>query len=450
MSVIEDTVIVVISQCLFLLAGWMFFVKQLFRDYEVQHSVVQLLFSLTFSLSCTMFELIIFEIVGILDPASRKLTWMIGIHGMLILVIFILPFLITYSIIRNISFIHKKLPFTIIGWLIFVYLFWRVGDPFPILNPAHGIFSIEQGISRVGVIGVTLMALLSGFGAVNYPYTSMTYFMKEVKARDVMDMEKKLMQTYDQIAMKKKRIVLIQKEKASHKSSPVSFWNVFSSFGSTTKSLNQLQLECYALEELSRQLFLELVDLKAMQQRLEWSKTLKGKYFHFVGYFFSIYCMWKIGISTVNIVLDRVGRLDPVTRGLQIAVNWIGLELDVKFWSQHVSFILVGIIVISSIRGLLITLTKFFYAISSSKSSIIIVLMLAEIMGMYFLSSVVLMRMNMPLEYRTIITEVLGDLQFNFYHRWFDLIFLVSAVSSIGFLYLAHRPVSGSSEFHDQ
>lgn len=78
-------------------------------------------------------------------------------------------------------------------WLVFIYFFWKLGDPFPILNRKHGtvhklwrpslhwfvgIFSIEQPISRVGVIGVTIIGILSGFGAVNAPYTYMTYFIR--------------------------------------------------------------------------------------------------------------------------------------------------------------------------------------------------------------------------------------------------------------------------------
>lgn len=196
-----------------------------------------------------------------------------------------------------------------------------------------------------------------------------------------------------------------------------------------------------------------------MQERQRWARTFQGKYFNVLGYFFSFYCLWKIFIvssmlslsqnnfqifflfqCTVNIIFDRVGKKDLVTRCIEIAVHWCGLRMDVAFWSQHVSFFLVGCIVVTNIRGLLLTLTKFFYKISSSKSSNIIVLIMAQLMGMYFCSSVLLMRMNLPAEYRVIITEVLSGLHFNFYHRWFDVLFLISALSTIGVFYLLHKP----------
>uniref|UniRef100_A0A8C6N067 G protein-coupled receptor 89 n=1 Tax=Mus spicilegus TaxID=10103 RepID=A0A8C6N067_MUSSI len=412
MSFLIDSSIMITSQILFFGFGWLFFMRQLFKDYEVRQYVVQVIFSVTFAFSCTMFELIIFEILGVLNSSSRYFHWKLNLCVILLILVFMVPFYIGYFIVSNIQL-------------------W--------------ILSIEQLISRVGVIGVTLMALLSGFGAVNCPYTYMSYFLRNVTDTDILALERRLLQTMDMIISKKKRMAVARRtmfQRGDVQNKPSGLWGMLKSVTASapgSENLTLIQQEVDALEELSRQLFLETADLYATKERIEYSKTFKGKYFNFLGYFFSIYCVWKIFMATINIVLDRVGKTDPVTRGIEITVNYLGIQFDVKFWSQHISFILVGIIIVTSIRGLLITLTKFFYAISSSKSSNVIVLLLAQIMGMYFVSSVLLIRMSMPPEYRTIITEVLGELQFNFYHRWFDVIFLVSALSSILFLYLAHK-----------
>lgn len=444
MELVGDVFVIIVSQMLFHFFGTMFFSKQLYRDYEVQHTRVQCLFSLTLSLSLSMFQLIIFEILGVLDPDRRYFYWKFTIFIMLLMLIFILPLCISYFIISNTGL--KRNPVWVqIGsfllYILFLCVFVKIGDQFPITSPNYGALSLEQGLSRVGVIGVSLIGVLSGFGAVNYPYTSMTCFMRTVNRSDVLQLERKLMHNYGMIVDKKKRIANKEAETGQQKTG----WNVGSyAFGfltsSDSESVADLKSRCTTLEELTRQLFLELVELRQMQQRIAWSKTIKGKYFNLLGYIFSAYCMMKILICTHNLILDRVVKVDSVTRGLQIAITYVGLEIDnVRLWSQHLSFILVGIIVVTSIRGLLITMTKWFYALSSSKSSNIIVLVLAQIMGMYFVSSVLLMRMNVPLEYRRIITQVLGDLQFQFYHKWFDLIFLFSALASIGILWFVHK-----------
>jgi hypothetical protein len=331
-------------------------------------------------------------------------------------------------------------------WLLILALFWKVGDPFPILSPKHGILSIEQCISRVGVIGVTVMAFLSGFGAVNYPYTCMSYFVKNVTRQDVIIVEKRLIQTFDMISFKKKRIALGERELLNKMNTMTEQSGIWSRFKTAVmqpslsqQNISVIRQEVGGLEEMGRQLFLEIVDLNNTLDRIDFSKTFRGKYFNTMGFFFAIYCVGKICLSSINIIFDRVGKVDPVTKSIEIAVTYFHINFDVQFWSQHISFILVGIIMITSIRGLLITLTKFFYAISSSNSSNIIVLVLAQIMGMYFVSMVLLMRMNVPAQYRVIISQVLGELQFSFYHRWFDVIFLVSALSSIAFMYLAHQ-----------
>ena len=85
-------------------------------------------------------------------------------------------------------------------------------DNFPITNQRHGILSMEQAISRIGIIGVTVMAFLSGFGAVNAPYTCMAYFARNVTSEDIQQMEKKLKQTLDMIVVKKRRLLMKELE----------------------------------------------------------------------------------------------------------------------------------------------------------------------------------------------------------------------------------------------
>jgi len=46
------------------------------------------------------------------------------------------------------------------------------------MNIAKDINTLTEGIGRVGIFGVTFMAILSGFGAVNSPYTTLSIFLK--------------------------------------------------------------------------------------------------------------------------------------------------------------------------------------------------------------------------------------------------------------------------------
>ncbi|KAF5397225.1 G protein coupled receptor [Paragonimus heterotremus] len=448
MSFLGDTSILFYSQLIFFFVGWLFFLRQLFRDYEVDNKIVVIIFSSTFTLSCTMFELVIFEILDILDASSRRIHWQLVLFATLLDVIFIIPFYISFYFSKTLRFLPPGRIFrasvTLIMMTTYLYFFWKVGSSLPIISPKQGLISFEQCTGRIGVIGVTIMALLSGFGAVNYPYTCMTYFAQSVTTVELKNAERRLLQTVDMILVKRRRLAQNHFESLrNHSNGRGGLWSVLRTVGNSigVSRVNEKALrdEVANLEELSRQLFLELHDLRNAQERILFSETLKGKYFNLLGYFFCGYCCWKIFISTINILFNRIGRQDPITQGIDIAVHYLGFEFNVKFWSRQISFWLVGIIVITSIRGLLITLTKFFHAIASTKSSNVIVLLLAQIMGTYFVSSVLLLRMNMTAEYRSILSQVLGDLQFHFYQRWFDVIFLVSAVCSIGFLYLAHK-----------
>lgn len=62
--------------------------------------------------------------------------------------------------------------------------------------------------------------------------------------------------------------------------------------------------------------------------------------------------------ATINIIFFRIGKTDPITYGLTLAIRYINIDINVDFWSQQLSFSFVGLMIIFSIRGLLIQLLK--------------------------------------------------------------------------------------------
>ena len=74
-------------------------------------------------------------------------------------------------------------------------------------------------------------------------------------------------------------------------------------------------------------------------------------------------------------------------------------------------------------------------------------LFVTEVMGLYLMSSILVIRQTLPEKHRAIITDAMGGIgmQFEFYRRWFDAIFLCASLLTL-MLYAAQSAVQRVSK----
>ncbi|KAI9304327.1 Abscisic acid G-protein coupled receptor-like domain-containing protein [Cunninghamella echinulata] len=193
----------------------------------------------------------------------------------------------------------------------------------------------------------------------------------------------------------------------------------------------------------------DLDELNRGRLRSQYSRTWRGKCQNGINFIFTIYCIYKLLVTSINVLLQRTGSGDPISNTLSLMLSHFGNDtnIDTKFWSQQLSFWFAGIIVFGSVRGLLNLLSKilrsFSHKISISTSNIL--LFIAHMMGMYFLSSVLMMQINLPPNYRYLISSTLGHIEFTFFQRWSDIIFVISSLATSAILYVLHQTKDAKS-----
>lgn len=57
-------------------------------------------------------------------------------------------------------------------------------------------------------------------------------------------------------------------------------------------------------------------------------------------------------------------------------------------------------------------------------------LLLAQVMGSYFVATILMLKLTLPLDYRSTITQLFSGINLSFFGIWFDRIFLISVVIS--------------------
>ncbi|KAE8980585.1 hypothetical protein PF010_g24899 [Phytophthora fragariae] len=469
----SDAALALGSWLLFFVFARFFFSWWLFRDYAVRSAATPLLFAASLTFSLSIFQMVLFEVTDVMRVGSRQWVWRVDLIAMTYLVVLVLPLSLFYAMAREYGVARRRAAVSAGAMLLlYLYGFWRLGGVLEQDLPKQSVealFSIRNFVSRVSLLGVVFMALLSGFGAVNCPYEYMTFFWRRVAEEDIEFLEKRLRHNLEMLFAKKKRLALELRASARRQNEAIAgggkagsifskAFGFFSSAKDDTTYIKGLEAEILTLESLGRELFLEVNDLRDVQERSLRARTLRGRVFNFFGYVMSAFCMYKMVMSTVNVVFRRNRDKDPITDAVEkLLYIWPSLaeQLNIRFVSEVASLSFVGILVFTQTRGFLVTLLKFFRTYSSTVSSNSVVLWLAHLMGMYFVSSFVLMRMNLSPLHRQRIDEVLGEIEFNVFHRYFDMMFVVSASCSLGVLALtkfskASRTANNDYGAHDK
>jgi len=449
-----------VSHVAFFSAGYWFFARLLYRDYEVKQRYIQVLFATTFAASSAMFELLLATMTGALDAELRGIAWKVDHWTLITLAYTILPFAFVWTSVLSLCNGSRRAALACA--IVFLPLFWYgIYLSGTLIRIDSLDLSADHLIARIGVFGVTVVAMLSGFGAVNFPFRSIHSLLRTVTQKQVADVEQRLLRTLKLIAGKKRQILqlwqqdearLTAKRVTQSSEGAASLWwrgakallrGAKASLGVLVSVVRvgrrgndaerrRLIAESQALEAFSHEMFLELDELVQARLCELQAKTFKGRVMNVLGWCCSAVCVYKIVMAMINLLLKRGGNgEDPATRLVNLLFVHLRVQLDVAYWVSILSLIFVGYLTFANTRQFVSRLLAVFRLVSTSVTSNSLALLLSEVMAMYFAACILLTLRFVPRRDRSDLLAMLGDVDLACVHLHFDYVFLISSVTSL-------------------
>ncbi|CAF3581296.1 unnamed protein product [Fusarium graminearum] len=444
-------------------------------------------FGLTVGLAATLGALIMDEIIEVVNADSRNLALRITVPSLLFLLVVLVPWLECRSVVTSAGWSFQrtakgKLPrfawglhaALFMGWL---FAFWSVGQAVPegaMRRMSNGSGSLSDMLTRgclerIGVVGISLMALLSGFAAVSSPWHALMDLTARRK-RPVTDTDVARKQAgwdtaNEMLLTKRHRLQFLERKTsaaqtgASAKGSGLVGKVMGSLRGATgdEAEIRLLRLEIAGLETMEANLASGVSLLKSHRAATVRASTPLGRLFLVPSQLFSLYCLYRIGATTITTIrrayspTSSFANTDPINRFLSILARHWDPKLDQLAWARLISFALSGVILVASANSVVQTFHLFAKWTPGllRQAQANLALVVGQIAATYVISAALLLRSQLPSALGSAVGSVLrGALSPAFVDGWFEGWFLVgSLVTAIGIW--VGRKLGGEDEWDE-
>ncbi|KAF9529867.1 Abscisic acid G-protein coupled receptor-domain-containing protein [Crepidotus variabilis] len=387
----------------------------------VHTSLSRTIFAWCFAESCMLFLLLMLQGWGILYDRTRLVNWRFSLTFLMFAILLAIPLsfslLVSLGTSTSSSFGFIRSFRTIIAFLpLAIYLFLLSHIPLPpTLQPSD---VVTTTLGKLVVLGTVILGLLSGFGSVSgsWGVYSLVLGARDHKGvptvHDIDSAAYSLRKIRDDIDQRREEARRAEMDDTSPS------W--LSRVGATFRGGDSSSQELQGLVLLENQMRQNLQNLQRRREEADHANTLTGRVLGVFGKCFGAYCAVRILSSLYNVTLRRPNRLasDPDsvtapstypdllaqflafvvahlrTSGAQGAFEYE--YEDLASFARQLSLVLVGLIIASCVRVVLRGVTRILRVTSKTLAASLMMLVLAQLMGIYMLSTLVQMRASFP------------------------------------------------------